>query len=46
MTVVSPGPPPLTWERLFTGWTLSPGALVVVAAALTPPPRTDDVTAV
>ncbi|MGH3603896.1 MAG: cytochrome c oxidase assembly protein [Pseudonocardiaceae bacterium] len=29
--VVSPHPPPLTWERLATAWTLNPGALSVVA---------------
>jgi len=28
----SPGPPPLTWERLLTSWTFNPGALAVVAA--------------
>ncbi|MDQ2788554.1 MAG: cytochrome c oxidase assembly protein [Actinomycetota bacterium] len=30
--MVSAGPPPLTWERLVTAWTLSPGALMAVAA--------------
>jgi cytochrome c oxidase assembly factor CtaG len=30
--VVSPDPPPLTWDRLATAWTLNPGALVVLGA--------------
>jgi cytochrome c oxidase assembly factor CtaG len=32
MMVGSPGPPLLTWERLLTVWTFSPGAVLVVAA--------------
>ncbi|MEO7195013.1 MAG: cytochrome c oxidase assembly protein [Pseudonocardiaceae bacterium] len=31
LDIVSP-PPPLTWERLLTAWTLNPVALVAVAA--------------
>ncbi|MGB9279331.1 MAG: cytochrome c oxidase assembly protein [Pseudonocardiaceae bacterium] len=32
--VISSSPPPLTWERLLTAWTLRPGVLVVAALAV------------